>query len=87
MKKNFEQEVKDLENGLARLNHIIKDPNTKARHYKTALLNKEIQIARIDFFVRGYNFCKREINAQAELKPSGDHTPYEKERKSQTKLK
>ena len=67
MKKNFKQEVADLESGLAKLNSILKDPNTNKRKYDGAIINKEIQIARIDFFVKGYNFCKREMEAQEKL--------------------
>lgn len=67
MKKNFDQEVADLESGLAKLNNILKDPKTSRSKYDSAILNKEIQIARIDFFVKGYNFCKREIKAQEKL--------------------
>ncbi len=67
MTKNFNEEVMDLKNGLLNINKILENPTIHRRKYESATLNKEIQIARIDFFIKGYNFCKKEIKAQTKL--------------------
>ena len=67
MKKNFDQEVADLKSGLKALENIMKDPQTSRIKYEKAKLNIEIQKARIDFCVRGYNFRNKELNAQKKV--------------------
>jgi len=67
MKQNFKQEVTDLKSGLTQIENILKNPKTSREKYEKAKLNREIQIARIDFFMKGYNSCKREIKEQKKL--------------------
>lgn len=67
MTKAYEEELKDLNNGLDSLNKAITNPKNCILHSKV-LKNRDIQEARIDFFKRGYMFRDREIKAQQTLK-------------------
>jgi len=66
MTKDYKQVLADLKSGLTKINNVLKDRRVKHLHEK-ALANKDIQEARIEFFKMGYNFHKREINAQEKL--------------------
>ena len=67
MSKNFIGELADLERGLDFINKVILNPKNTRLHQK-ALINKDIQQARIDFFKLGYALRDREIKAQQTLK-------------------
>ncbi|HUS49121.1 MAG TPA: hypothetical protein VMZ91_03095 [Candidatus Paceibacterota bacterium] len=67
MNKNLRQEIADLRAGLVAIQNILKNPKTNRMKYEKAIINEEIQIARIDFFIKGYNLCSKEINAQRKL--------------------
>lgn len=67
MRKNFDQELASLKGGLVQINNVLKTPTTNRRKHERAILNREIQIARIDFFIRGYNLCKKELKPQEKL--------------------
>lgn len=64
--KSFKQELQDLENGLNQLQRIKEDKKTY-RDREKIKHNIDIQQARIDFFKRGYNLCKREFGSQQKL--------------------
>lgn len=76
MGKNFKQVITDLENGLVQLERILEDPKTNRTKYDAVKNLKEIQITSIDtsieFFKKGYNFCKKEFKSQTELTNSDD---------------
>ena len=65
MSKNYNEELADLNRGPVNINDMIKScSRVKVDKWFRA---KDIQEARIDFFKRGYNFCKRELNNQKKL--------------------
>ncbi len=68
MKTNYNQHLADLKSGLAKLDNIIKKPET-SRQLEKALKLRDVQEARIDFFKRGYNFRNRELREQTKLNP------------------
>ena len=67
MGKDFKQHITDLESGLATIKRFLTDPKTNTSKRKRALENLEIQQARIEFFKKGYNLCKKEIESQEML--------------------
>lgn len=74
--KSFNQEIQDLENGLNQLIKLKENAKTFRDHEKIKH-NMEIQRARIDFFKRGYNLCKRELSSQQKLKTQEEVKHYE----------
>ena len=66
MSKNFFEELADLERGLDSINEVILKPKNTRIHQK-ALISRDIQQARIDFFKRGYALRDREVEAQLTL--------------------
>lgn len=60
MKKNYKQELADLQSGLNSLNNIVKESKSRILFNK-AKKNIPIQEARIDFFKRGYAFRDKEL--------------------------
>ena len=65
MNKKYNEELDDLNSGLIKINDMIKScSRVKLDRWFRA---KDIQEARIDFFKKGYNFCKRELNSQKKL--------------------
>ncbi len=67
MTKNYNEELADLNNGLIAINKIINSSGNTRLKRERAIKSKDIQEARIDFFKRGYNFYKRELNNQQKL--------------------
>lgn len=66
MSKDFEQQLQDLEDGIKQIDNIIKEPKT-FRAYERAKQTREIQVARIEFFKKGYKLCQKEIKSQKSL--------------------
>lgn len=67
MSNNFKQAITDLENGLASINKVAKDPKVKAYNRNKATIQRDLQIERIVYFRKGYNFARKELKNQLQL--------------------
>lgn len=82
--KNFIQEIQDLESSLHGLEGRLRTCKDRTT-YNKILKQIPLQQERIEWFRRGYNFCKSEMLEQLELKCDSCTTNKEKQNDSPTR--